>query len=154
VCAPFLLLHGRQDAGEVRAAVVDGLGCYLHFGGRFVGDLLAGLQVDVVERGAGAGHGDADAVPLLEDLAEPADFEGRFVYVAGLLERFFLPGVAEAGADGGGGGVVFRAPSLRPPPNQPKSPQAHNETPIPAPPRIPKVTRSCCYCAALPRHRS
>ena len=47
--------------------------------GEVVGEWLARVGIGFVERRAGAGDGDADAVAAVEDLAHPADFDIHLV---------------------------------------------------------------------------
>src|SRR5438093_64528 len=58
----------------------------------------ASLRIRLVERRSCARDGDADAVPGVEDLADPADIEFKPVDLAGLEKCFVIEAVAIASA--------------------------------------------------------
>ena len=78
--------------------MVYGLGGDHHFRRRLHGQGLAGLGIGIVEGNAGAGHADANSMPLVEDLAEVANVKGDLVHLARLHEDLAIPGLAKAGA--------------------------------------------------------
>ena len=77
------MLHG---------VVGDGAGL-----GDFQPQFVGGVGVRFVELGAGAADGDPDAVPLVEDLADPPDVKRDGVDLPGLHEDLFLEAFAVAG---------------------------------------------------------